>query len=244
MTIALARLQRDFARQLFDDREPREPGLALYRASVLANYRGALAAAYPAVARLVGDGFFTEAARRFALAQASTSGDLAEYGAGFSDFLAAYAPAASLAYLSDVARLEWACHECERAPQGPAFDFVALARVPADRYTELRFALDPAVRLVASSHPIVAIREANAPERDGTPSRDHGPDFALVRRVDCRACAECIPAAEWRFLDALARGETFARAAIVLPGQDAESFVAGALARYVASGIVRGFSVD
>lgn len=242
MTATLARLQRDFLRDLFDERAPVADGVAVYRSSVLANYRGALAATYPVVARLVGDAFFTEAARRFALAQPSTSGDLGEYGGGFADFLAGYAPAAPLAYLPDVARLEWACHECARAPQAPAFDFAALSRVSADHHGALRLALDPAVRLMASTHPIVAVHEANAPERDGTPSRTQGADFVLVRRVDGVPCVERLSAPEWNFLAALGRGETLGQAVASFPPCDAADFLARALARYVASGIVCGFS--
>jgi hypothetical protein len=239
----LAGVQREFLRDVFDDRDPCEPGVVVYRSSVLANYRSALAATYPVVARLVGEAFFTEAARRFAIAHASSSGDLGDYGEGFVEFLSRYAPAASLAYLPDVARLEWACHECERAGEAPAFDFAALARVPSDRHGALRLALHPAVRLVASSHPIVAIREANAPDRDGTPSRMRGADLAVVRRVDGRAQVECVAPAEWHFLEALARGDTLGQAAASLPAQDAAAFLTEALPRHVASGIVCGFTV-
>jgi len=242
VTLALAATQRDFVRDVFGEREPGSAGVAVYRSSVLANYRAALAATYPVVARLVGEAFFTEAARRFALAHPSASGDLGEYGAAFAGFLAAYGPAASLAYLPDVARLEWACHECERAHEAPRFDFAALASVPAERYSSLRLALHPAVRLVASDHAIVAIHEANAPDRDGAPSRSEGPDFALVRRVGDRASVECVPQEEWHFLDALARGATLGEAAAGSSARGTESFLPEALARYVACGIVSGFS--
>ena len=72
---ALARLQADFAAALaadgdagFASRLAGEPSLALrrlgiYRRAVEANRRGALRSAYPVVARLVGEGFFAEAAK-------------------------------------------------------------------------------------------------------------------------------------------------------------------------------------
>jgi len=41
---------------------------------------------------------------------------LAEYGDGFADFLAGFAPAQSLPYLADVARLEWAINAAYHAP--------------------------------------------------------------------------------------------------------------------------------
>jgi hypothetical protein len=238
----LAAQQRDFMRGLFSDTEPAVPGLAVYRSSVAANLAGALEATYPVVRRLVGAPFFAEAARRFALAEPSASGDLDDYGAGFASFLAAYAPAASLEYLADVARLEWACHESARAPAAPAFDFESLSRVAPAGYEALRLTLHPAVRLVASSHPIAAIHEANAPGRDGTPARIQGADHVVVRRGEEGTIVEAVPAHEWRFLEGLARGESLGAASRALPGDLAQPFLATALARYVARAVVCGFT--
>jgi hypothetical protein len=240
--MSLAARQREFIAALFDEAAPAPRGLAVYRDSVAANLAAALEATYPVVRRLVGAPFFSEAARRFALAGPSTSGDLAEYGAGFASFLERYAPASQLAWLADVARLEWACHECARAPAAPAFDFAALSRVAPDGYPSLRFTLHPAVRLVRSPHPIAAIHEANAADRDGTPARTLGADHVVVRRHDEAAVVETVPAHEWIFLEALARGESLGAASARLPVGIAEQFLETALARYVARGIVCGFT--
>jgi hypothetical protein len=240
--MSLARRQREFIAALFDEAPAASRGLAVYRASVAANLAGTLEATYPVVRRLVGAPFFAEAARRFALAEPSTSGDLADYGAGFASFLAAYAPAAPLAWLADVARLEWACHECARAPDAAAFDFDALSRVPADRYDALRLALHPSVRLLESAHPVAAIHAANAADRDGTPGRTHGPDHVVVRRGEAGVVVEPVPAHEWRFLASLARGESLGAASARLPAEVAAPFLEAALARYVSRGIVCGFT--
>jgi hypothetical protein len=240
--MSLAGRQREFLAALFDEAPAVPRGLDVYRASVAANLAGALEATYPVVRRLVGAHFFAEAARRFALAEPSTSGDLADYGAGFASFLAGYAPAAPLAWLADVARLEWACHECARAPVAPAFDFEGLSRVPAERYDALRLALHPSVRLLESAHPVAAIYEANAADRDGTPQRTLGPDHVVVRRADEGPVVESVPAHEWLFLASLARGESLGAASARLPAQVAAPFLEAALARYVARGIVCGFT--
>ncbi len=231
----LAERQREFTCSLLDESRDADAGLAVYRASVSANFSAALAATYPVVRRLVGEAFFSEAARRFALSHASTSGDLNEYGAHFPAFLAAYPHAATLAYLADVARLEWACHESESAPQAPLFDFEALARIEPSRYGELRLALHPSVRLLESAHPIGAIREANAPGRDGTAARVEGPDFVLVRSVDGRAVASSLDEREWRLLGRIASGDTLEAA---LDGEPSGT----ALAAFVSQGIVVGFT--
>jgi hypothetical protein len=237
----LAHLQRDFIGVLFDG-GPVDARMEIYRRGVLANLRGALAAAYPVVLRLVGADFFGEAARRYALAVPSTSGDLGEYGASFGDFLERYPHASSLAYLADVARVEWALHESHRAPEAPACDFAALAAVAPERQGAIRFHLHPAVRLLASPHAIVAIWEANQPGRDGTPARMEGPDHVLVRRVGPAASPVALDAREWTFLQSIHRGASLDEAGAALD-DDAGEILAAALARLAAEGVATGFDV-
>jgi hypothetical protein len=228
----LAALQRDFLRELLDAESGSTARVDVYRRGARANHAGALAATYPVVKRLVGDAFFGEAARRYAAAHPSTSGDLNDYGGPFAAFLAAYPHAASLPYLPDVARLEWACHECERAPDAPPFDFAALAGVAPERYAQLRFTLHPSVRLVESVHPIVSIHAANAPECDGTPRRTQGAERALVHRDGAHARVLACAPSEFELLYALARGEPLAGV----------EMAPDALAHWVAHGVISAFA--
>ena len=228
---SLATLQRDVLRTLLDEDRELAPGLEVYRRGVRGNQAAALAASYPVVQRLVGEAFFAEAARRYASAHPSSSGDLNEYGGCFAAFLATYPHAATLPYLPDVARLEWACHECEQAPDAAAFDFAALAAVAPDQHAGLRFTLHPSVRLVASAHPVVSIHAANAPGRDGTPDRVHGAQFALVHRVDAHARVRSCEREHFVLLEALARGDSLG----------ATRAAPDALAGFVASGVISAF---
>lgn len=236
---SLAHLQRDFIGAIFGE-GPVDARAEIYRRGVLANLRGALAATYPVVMRLVGVEFFDEAARRYAIAVPSVSGDLNEYGAGFGDFIDRYPHALSLPYLGDMARLEWAVHESHRAAEAPACDFKALAAVAPDRQGAIRFHLHPAVRLVASQHPIVAIWEANQPGRDGTPARMAGPDYMLVRRVGLAASPVALDAREWNFLESILGGASLDEAADALDDGSGE-VLAAALARLAAEGVASGF---
>ena len=211
--MSLARLQAEFLEALLAPGEPMDAGLAVYHRSVRANRDAALAAAYPVVRRLVGAAFFGEAAARFAESFPSRSGDLHRYGAEFAQFLGRYEHARELAYLPDVACLEWAVHESRHAAEGGSFDYAALGRVPAERLGEVRIGLRPCVRLVSSPHPIVAIWEANQEGRDGTPERTHG-ERAVVRRD---RALQVVPVAvgpgEWTLLEACARAASLAEAA-------------------------------
>jgi len=234
---ALAALQRDFVARLFAADAPQDPRARLYRDNALATLSGALAATYPVVRRLVGDAFFGEAARRHALAVPSRSGDLNAYGATFAQFLAAYPPARALEYLPDVARLEWALHECAQAADAPPLDTAALARVASGREGELRLALHPAVRFVSSAHPVLAIWEANQPGRDGTPDREPAAERVLVHRGAEGARAACIDAATADLVQALARGTTLDAACDALGAEAAR--LPQLLARLAGMGILR-----
>jgi hypothetical protein len=239
---ALAALQREFLAAIFEAQGAPSAGLDIYRRSVLANLRAALAAAYPVVRRLVGDAFFGEAAQQYVRGTPSASGDLHRYGERFARFLEDYPHARALPYLPDVARLEWLCHESYHAADAPPFDFAALARVAEPRRGAIRFVLDPAARMMRSPHPVAAIWEANQPGRDGTPDRDAGPDCILVRRALHTVRVTRVAEFEWEFLARIAGGAPLEAAAGALSGRDAHALLGGALARYVADGVITGFA--
>jgi hypothetical protein len=238
----LAALQRSFIEAIDAEGAPEWPGLEVYRATARANVNAALADTYPVVKRLVGDAFFFEAARRYARAHPSASGDLNDYGAHFARFLAGYEHAADLAYLPGVARLEWACHASSRAADAQPLDFMRLARVPATQFARLRFALHPAVRLVRSRHPIAAIWHANQPERDGVPERVEGAEHVVVRRERLEVRVASIEACEWEFLAASARDATLDEATSSLGEAEGARVLGVSLARFVSEGVIAGFT--
>ncbi|MGZ5034085.1 MAG: HvfC/BufC family peptide modification chaperone [Usitatibacter sp.] len=237
---ALALLQREFLAAIFDAAPVSDGGIATYRRNVLGNLHNALASTYPVIERLVGDAFFREAAEQYARACPSVSGDLHEFGASFASFLESYAHAAALAYLPDVARLEWAVHESFHAADGAPLDYGRLGRVAPESYGALRFHLHPAVRFVSSVHPVLAIWEANQPGRDGTPERDAAPERVLVRRDGFVVRPELVGERDWNFLAALDLGATLEEAGNAI-GESAEEFLADALARHASAGIIAGF---
>ena len=119
---ALADLQRDFATAMVrGDMAAAEPRLVaggippqrrlqIHAHHYLATLEAALAANFPVVRALLGDGFFGLAARGFAAAEPPREPRLFAYGAGFSSWLAGMPALRALPYVADVARLmRFAC---------------------------------------------------------------------------------------------------------------------------------------
>ncbi len=167
-----------FARALLDPDPPPPPGIrvragadpasrfAVYRNNVTASLIEALAETYPVVRQLVGETFFAAMAREYVRSHPPISPVLAWYGGDFPEFIAGFDPAATLGYLADMARLEWAyvCafHAVDASPL-PAQALVARAAQPGLlARTRLRFA--PAVRLIRSVHPVVSLWQAHQVE--------------------------------------------------------------------------------
>jgi hypothetical protein len=205
--VNLAERQREFIASLYGE-VPLDDRAAIYRRNLFANLRDALAAAYPVIRRLVGNVFFDEAADRYARAHPSGSGDLHRHGESFAEFLAQYAPARDLAYLADVARLEWAVATAFHAGDARVLDLQALGTVPDAERHSIRLTLQPAAFLLESDHPIGAIWEANQADRDGTPARAKGVERVLVYREDYVVRVRSLADDEWALLGAIGRGAT------------------------------------
>jgi len=210
-------LQTDFAAALFDERPemsarvragkfPAAQHLQVYRNNVVESLTGALRAVYPVIEKLVGDGFFRYAAHEYLRAHRPRSGNLHDFGDALADFLAGFAPAAQLPYLSDVARLEWAWHRAFHAADAPAFDFARLGAIPAERHESLRFVLHPSAHLLASPFPVVRIFEINQEGYAGDTSVDlaEGGVHALVIRRGLTVTVEPLAIGEAEWLTALA----------------------------------------
>ncbi|HEY2863532.1 MAG TPA: DNA-binding domain-containing protein [Casimicrobiaceae bacterium] len=158
--------------------------IAIYRNNILGNYRKALAATFPVLRQLVGAAFFNAVVDAFVRAHPSTRGDVNCYGGELPRFLSTYGPARGLAYLPDVARLEWWIDQAAIAADVPAFDIAALAALPEEAHAGLRFVLHPSAQLLESRYPILHIWQVNQPDCAGAESVDlgEGGDSLLIAR--------------------------------------------------------------
>ncbi len=141
--------------------------LSIYRGNVVAAVTRALSASHPVCVQLVGDEFFAGLARAYWKSTPSISGDLGAYGATLGDFIAEFEPCASLPYLADVARLEWAVHCAGSASDGARLSLAQLAVLDAAALGDSQVEFLPGTALLRSAHPITRIWEIHQAGFDG-----------------------------------------------------------------------------
>lgn len=221
---ALRKIQEDFSATVLGDADVVAPHLtaargpvarriAVYRNTVQASLTDVLAAAYPVVRRIVGEAFFAGLARRYIAAHPPAAPQLSDYGAAMADFIAAAEPLRPLAYLPDVARLEWARGEAYFAADAETLAAQTLAAVPPVDLPDVRWTLHPATRLVISDFPIHRIWQVNQPEVAEVPEVDMTvAEAVLVSRARHQVTARKLSAGDAAMLAAMAAGATLAEA--------------------------------
>lgn len=219
-----------------DDAAGLDPrGLAAYRANAGAAAERALAAAYPTVQQLLGEESFAAVARALWRRHPPQRGDLAQWGQALPDWLADAEDLAGEPYLADVARVDWAVHRAESAPDA-MLDPAVLQHLAGDAAERARLVLAPGAALVISPHPVATIWQAH---------RHDGPDrFDAVRAAFAAGTGEaafvCRPAwrgevaalalAEAAFTQALLDDLSLGEALDAAPDLDFEAWLARALA--------------
>lgn len=183
--------------------------LAIYRNTCHSTLLNALRLSFPAVQRLVGAQFFEGGAREFIRGHAPASAHLNEYGVDFPGFLAGFAPAAGLAYLADVARLEWAVNRALHAEDLPRLDLARLALLDQSALARVSFSAHPAVSLLRLDFPADAIWRAVLDQDEAAMAAIDlagGPVHLLIERDATGVQVRRLGAPAWEFTVRLCAG--------------------------------------
>lgn len=205
---------------------------AVYRNNVMVSLIDALADTYPVLQALLGEEFFRAMARVFAQAKPPRSPVMAYYGGDFAEFVATFAPAASVPYLADVARLEMARVLAYHAADVAPVQRSAVEAVLADpeQLLSLRLGLHPSLQVVASDYSVFSIWAAHQHDRCMAVLDPDLAQTVLVYRnqleVDTREISPALAA----FVRALQSGQTLLHAAGVASHLDPEFDLSHALA--------------
>lgn len=248
-------VQRDFATAILskdgtqiaelirEDGLSGERRLQIYQNNTYSLLSDVLKNTFPAVCRLVGDEFFEYAARQYIRVDPPRQPCLHVYGAGFADFLAAFAPASSLPYLADVARLEWALNEAYYAPDASPLLIDALKALRLEDYADLRLRPHPSCRLLASPFPVDRIWEMARPGGNTAevPDLDAGPAWLMVNRIELDVQPTSMTEATYRFTELLMADQTvriaYQEALAINPAFD----LAADLKQHLADGVFVSF---
>ena len=191
-----------------------EKRLSVYQNNFFYNVTEALAATYPAIVKLVGDGFFRYAAHEYIQIHRPKNGILAQYGSNFAEFLDGFTPAENFPYLGDVARLEFAWlqayHEKDVAP----LTAQQLQSLPHERFSDLRLKLHPSRRFLVSPYPIARIWELSRQDEDTQEQIDFsgGITHILVVRPRMEVEVRTLTPAAYCFLERLDKGDALTSA--------------------------------
>jgi hypothetical protein len=208
--------------------------IAVYRNTSIKGRVDALEANYPTVSQLVGAEWFRAAAREFVEAEPGDDPVLADFGAAFPDWLAAFEPASDMPYLPPVARLDRAWTEAHLAPD--AVPLAASQAVAAGlALTAIPARLHPSAHLfwfdwTAPSLWMAHRFPSGQPDLHWSPE----PEGLLIHRPGADVCARRLTRAEWVFLDACRKGRPFGVASLsarsVRPRADISSLFADLIA--------------
>lgn len=113
----------------------------------------ALKAQYPQTLVLLGREFFEPLCADYIHDYPSHSPQLKDYGAYFPEFLLRHENMKDLAYVADIARLEWICHQLPITDAAFTLDD-ALLQLKETDYDKLHVELNPAIQLMSSQYPL------------------------------------------------------------------------------------------
>ncbi|MBW8639158.1 DNA-binding domain-containing protein [Hoeflea sp. WL0058] len=216
---------REFTTALSDPEKPAPEGIRgqdgkksakrfdIYRNNVVVGLIDALGDIFPAVARLVGEGFFRDMARLYIRANPPNSPLLFRYGRSMPDFLETFEPVAHLAYLPDVARIELAWLDAFHAADTSCFSAADLGAVPESELDDLRLTPHPATRIIRSRSAAVSIVSATRSGAGLADINPTAPEDGLVTRPVLDVQLRRLPPGAAVFLQSLVDGACLADAA-------------------------------
>ena len=212
----LAQQQNNFLTSLFvPNAQELSRGLAAYRTNARAHAECALNAAYPVVAQLLGEENFSYLARDFWHQYPPRCGDLAQWGDQLPAFLTAAIQLKDIPYLTDVAHIEWALHNCASAVDH-AQDTASFAALSQHEPEFLTFLIAPGACMLHSAYPAAAITLAHKGQGDieGAAALLHAgvAQTALVWRQGFAPCLRIVHEAELAFICAVCAQKSLAQA--------------------------------
>ena len=253
--LELRREQSDFAQIVLDTppaqslpmpRIAARPGadpharVNVYRNNTYASLTATLLAVFPVTTRLVDERYMRYACHRFIESCPPREPRLSQFSAGFPSFLKGFEQLASMGFVAETARLEWAIAK--------ALDQADLIRMPIsalhwfDKPEQACVMLQPSLHLVSSRWPVFTIWTSH--QASAEPDLGFVEHGAVERLALWRSGANirlaCLDASRLAFLKTLMKGHSLEVAAARALKRDRLFDLATALAQLFGDGLVVG----
>jgi hypothetical protein len=221
-----------------------ESRLEVYRDQFWLRHVASLAEDLPTVRWALGEPSFDALLRAYLRAKPPSGWDLQRLGAGVPWFLAAHTPWNEEPLAYDAALLDWAFMEVFDAADAAPLDLSAIASAPPDAWPGARISFVPALRHVATRHPVHELRDA-VKRGEGPARPEPSPTRAVVwRDAACFLHGASVEPAAAELMEALQAGQPLGEACASVagahPAMSAEAFDA-AVGRWFQEWTARGW---
>lgn len=189
------------------------PRIAVYQRNRWALAERALAISFPTIAKLIGDSF-SLLTREFLFAHPNEFSDWGEWGEKLPDFIANQVSTSHLAYLPNVAALDWCIHKIERTDNDePISESISLLSELDPSLIGIKFNTN--IRFLWTNHPIFEIWQMHQPNEEFSKWSESAREklqnlssqnCVVVSRSQWKAIPTVISSNEYKFMSALLRG--------------------------------------
>jgi len=213
----------------------------VYRNNHVVGLSDALGMSFPVVKQLVGEKFFESAAFAYIQKHPPTSPVLLLYGDLFADFLTTLPGIARVAYVVDVARLEWARIFSLNAADAAPIPVQTLADIDSEMLGSVHFKMHPSLQVLSSNWPVLSIWQDCQHRHSEKVDLSSTEKLMLVRSgFDLNSWR--LTAGEHAFVNNLFNGETLGKAAEAASLIDEDFDLAEQLALVFQRGAVAGIN--
>lgn len=226
------------------DDERRQTRFNIYRNNYYVAVINVLKERFPVTERIVGEDFFKGTAREFVQATPPIGQSNLGYGREYPTFLETFPPVADLAYLPDVARLEWARFEAAIAVENPAVSSQDFSELDPAHAARVHFKLHPSFRTLSSDYPVYDIWRTNHEDdevRSLAGSREG--QAVMISRSQIGIEVHHIPETAIAFFDALRVGLSLGEAYDSVSDQLSPRDFSNLLATLLSAGAVSSLDV-
>ncbi len=221
--------------------------MQVYRNNYYISLTEALRSVYVSVDKLVGKGFFDFVAHGYIEAHPSRSGNLHELGGEFETYIGALEQAASVPYIADVAKLDWAWHRMFHAEDSNSLAIDVLVGYQHKDFGALCFQLVPACQILKMDYTVFGLwnhcREIPGFESSDELSYENEQQFIMIYRSGLDVVVAMVSQAKALFIEKLREGMCLADVAELAMEVDTEFQLPDALQSLFVQEVVSGIEL-